>query len=147
MGKFGRDIIGARLEKRAQRMGEQREWRRGSLLRATLVGAGISILCGPWIKQAEIVVLSCQITESVPPIPAIVALAVLSALNALLKRSRALRPFSLTNAELLAAYSFAAMATSLSGCGIGRFLFALLPAAFYYPTPENHLGRLWPFFR
>lgn len=126
---------------------EKRAWRRGSLLRALLLGMGISVLCGPWIKQAEIVVLSSQVTESVPPIPAIIALAVVAALNSLLRKFRPLRPLSLTNAELLMAYSFAAMATSLSGCGIGRFFLALLPAAFYYATPENHFQRLWPYLK
>ncbi len=132
-----------------QKREAEMNWRKGSLLRVLVLGTLLSFLCGPWIKQAEVVVLSCQITESVPAIPALAVLAGLAVLNAPIRKL--LPALALTNSELLAIYSFVVMAASLSGCGIGRFFFALLPSPFYYATPENRFSLLfpylkWPFF-
>ena len=75
----------------------------GLTWRSGLLAVVLTIMCGWWVRQAEIVVLSTQISESIPAIPALAALVFLLPVNALLRRlSRrlpALRPLS--RAELL----------------------------------------------
>ena len=109
-------------------------------LRAVLVALALVWLCGYWIRQAEIVALACQITEAVPAVPALVCLLALLAANLLLKRLRLLRPLS--RAELAAVYIFVAVATTMFGCGIARFLIACLTAPFYFSSPTAPLEVL-----
>src|SRR5205823_3704580 len=78
----------------------------------------------------EIIVLSTQITESVPAIPGLAALVFLLPLNALLRRQRRIRPLS--RAELLTIFLFVAISSTMMGVGVLRFLFALLCSPFYF---------------
>jgi hypothetical protein len=48
----------------------------------------VTIVAGVWVRQAEIVVIATQISESVPAIPALGALILLVALNLLLRAIR-----------------------------------------------------------
>lgn len=104
-------------------------------LRAVLLGVLLTVLFGAWVRQAEIVVCACQITESVPAIPGVAALITLILLNPLLAWSRILRP--LTRGEILTTFLFVTVALSMSGCGVIRFLLALVSGVVYYATPEN----------
>jgi len=112
----------------------------GVTVRAILIALVLTVLSGIWVRQAEIVVLATQITESVPPIPALAALLLLVALNPLLAMLG--RRFALTRGELLAIYCFIAVAISVLGVGVARFWLALLTACFYFATPSNRFATL-----
>lgn len=110
--------------------------------RAVLIGAIGTAVCALWVQRAEIIVLACQITESVPAVPAVAVLLALVGLNWLI---RSLKRGGLTRAEIVAAYSFAAVAISMMGCGIGRFFFSSTLSVFYYATPENNFQLAHPY--
>jgi hypothetical protein len=103
---------------------------RGLRPRTWVVALVLTVLAGMWVRQAEIVVIACQITEAVPAIPGLTGLVLLIALNPLLRRL-GLRPFS--RAELLAIFLFVTIACSMMGVGVMRFLLALMTAPFYFP--------------
>lgn len=107
-------------------------------LRSLLLAVLLTWLCGFWVRQAEIVALTCQVTESVPAVPAVGVLVLLVLLNPL--GARLHRWLRLSRTELLAVYLFVAIAVSVAGCAIVRFLLALLPSAFYFATPENQFN-------
>lgn len=103
--------------------------------RALLLSFLLTLVFGIWVRQAEIVVCACQITESVPAIPGVAALILLILVNPLLARSRLIRP--LTRAEILTTFLFVTVASSMGGCGIVRFLLALVSGLPYYATPAH----------
>ena len=107
-----------------------------------IVAIGLNILCGIWIRQAEIVVLATQVSEAVPPVPAIGVLLLLLITNMLLKL---IHPaLALSRAEVMLVYFFTTIASSLPGCGIVRFLFALIGTPIYYASAENEFDTvLW----
>ena len=113
--------------------------------RTWVIAVVLTGLCGWWVCQAEILTLACQITESVPAIPGLAALAALLVANPILARLAAawrpawLRPFS--RAELLVIFLFVAIATSMMGVGVMRFLIALITAPFYFDIPDQQLTR------
>jgi hypothetical protein len=98
--------------------------------RSLLVAVALTVLSGLWIRQAEIVVLSTQISESIPAIPGLAALVFLLPLNALLRRIPRVRPF--TRAELLVIFLFVTISSTVMGVGVQRFLISLLTAPFYF---------------
>ena len=108
-----------------------------------LLGTALTVACGFWVRQAEIVILASQITEAVPAIPAIGVLVFLAILAPLLKRLG--KFFALTKAEIVAIYIFVAMAISFSGCGIIRFWIALLTAPHHFATAENKIATLFQY--
>lgn len=112
----------------------------GLTARALILSIGLTVACGFWVKQAEIVVRATQVTESVPAIPGLAALILLLFLNPILHRISKL--WSLTRGELVLVYCFVVTAISLAGCGIIRFWFSLVSAPFYFATPENRLAEL-----
>ncbi|MCS6860107.1 MAG: hypothetical protein NZT92_07300 [Abditibacteriales bacterium] len=103
-----------------------------------LVAALLTLLCGLWVREAEIVVITCQVTESVPAVPAVAVLLLLLAALPLLRRLRCGRR------EILVIYAFVVIAISVPGCSVLRFLLALLPASIYYATPENKYDIVHP---
>lgn len=112
----------------------------GLTFRALLIAIALTVLCGFWVRQAEIVVLATQVTESVPPIPALAVLLALVALNPLLHLLG--KRFALRRSELLAIYCFVAVAISMLGVGVVRFWLALITAPFYFDTPANRFASL-----
>jgi len=107
-----------------------------------LVAFTLNWVCGIWVRQAEIVVLATQVTEAVPPVPAIGVLLFLLIVNQLLRRI--CKPLSFSRSEILLIYFFTTIASSLPGCGIVRFLFALIGTPVYYASGENEFDTiLW----
>jgi len=112
----------------------------GVTWRALVVSVALTIACGAWVRQAEIVVISTQISESVPAIPALGALMLLLAVNPLL---RALgRRLQLSRVEVLTVYTFVGIAISMAGVGVVRYWLASVTYPFYYARPENDLASL-----
>lgn len=100
--------------------------------RSLVIALVLTVLAGLWVRQSEILVLSTQITESIPAIPGLAALIFLLPVNALLRRSRRFRP--LTRAELLVIFLFVTLSSTMMGVGVTQFMFALLGAPFYFKT-------------
>jgi len=115
--------------------------RSGVTVRAVVLGLILSLLSGLWIRQAEIIVLATQITESVPVIPALAALLLLVALNPLLKSAGA--RFGLTRQEILVVYVFVTVAVGLSACSVIRFLINILGTPFYLGSASGHWDAAW----
>jgi hypothetical protein len=108
--------------------------------RAIFIGIICVWLCGYWIRQAEIVALACQITESVPVIPGIAVLLLLVMGNAVGRRFGLFRP--LTAGEMLVIFLFVTVATFMFACGIVRFMIASVSAPFYYSNPAAPTEQL-----
>lgn len=115
--------------------------RSGVTVRAVVLGLILSLLSGLWIRQAEIIVLATQITESVPVIPALAALLLLVALNPLLKSAGA--RFGLTRQEILVVYVFVTVAVGLSACSVIRFLINIIGTPFYLGSASGHWEAAW----
>lgn len=114
--------------------------KRGLTARSVIIAFILTWLGGYWVRQSEIVALACQGTEAVPAIPGVGALVVLLLINAVLQRGRRIRPFSIP--EIITVFLFVTVATTMMGCGIGRFLIACLSAPFYYSSPAAPLEEL-----
>ena len=71
-------------------------------LRAVLIGVGLILLSALWVRQVELIWFTCQITESIPPIPALAVVIVFAALAPILKRLG--KWFSLAQSEIICIY-------------------------------------------
>ncbi len=107
----------------------------GLTWRSLLLALIFTILASYWIDQAEVVTFFCQITESVPPIPAVAFLILLAAINPVVLRLS--RRLALDRREILAIFVFTAVATSMAGCGIIRFWINTIPVLHYFASPDN----------
>lgn len=114
--------------------------RYGLTPRAVVLALILTWLSGYWVRQSEIVALACQGTEAVPSIPGVGALILVLLGNAAARRTRLLRPLQI--GEIISVFLFVTVATTMMGCGIGRFLIACLTAPFYYSSPAAPLERL-----
>ena len=118
--------------------------------RAIIIALVCTWLCGYWIRQAEIVALACQITESIPSIPGIVVLLLLVLVNGLLRRLDRVGKSPITplsSGEMLFVFTFCTVATFMFACGITRFLIASVSAPYYYSNPAaptEQLAQLIP---
>ncbi|MGQ9518762.1 MAG: DUF6785 family protein [Candidatus Fervidibacter sp.] len=92
---------------------------------------------GWWMKQAEVIVLASQITESVPPIPALGALFLLLLINLLFKRF--FPALALSRSEMLLVYAFCTVATAVPACGSLRFVLSLTTYPIYYDRMQPSL--------
>jgi hypothetical protein len=115
----------------------------GLTARSLVLALVFTLLTGLWIRQAEIVVLSTQISESIPAIPGLAALVFLLPLNALLRRLPRVRPLS--RGELLVIFLFVTLSSTMMGPGIQRFLLALLgsPSYFIQVAPAKAFLPAW----
>jgi hypothetical protein len=107
--------------------------------RALIVALLLTVVAGLWVRQAEIVVLSTQISESVPAIPGLAALVLLLGINGLLRLVPRARPF--TRAEILVIFLFVTVASTIMGIGVTQFLFTLMTAPFYMTTDGIDANR------
>jgi len=111
----------------------------GLTSRALIVAVLLTFVAGLWVRQAEIVVLSTQISESVPAIPGLAALVLLLGINGLLRFVPGVRPF--TRAEILVVFLFVTVASTIMGIGVTQFLFSLMTAPFYMTTDNIDKNR------
>lgn len=102
----------------------------GLTLRSLVLSVVLTVLAGLWIREAEIVVLATQISESIPAIPGLAVLVLLLPLNWLLGKVPRVRP--LTRGELLVVFLFVTVGSTVMGPGVLRFLIALLGTSFYF---------------
>ena len=112
----------------------------GLTWRAVVISVVLTIVCGVWVRQAEIVVIATQISEAVPAIPALGVLILLVAINPLLRAVR--RSAQLSRVDILAIYTFVGIAISMAGVGVVRYWLASVTYLFYFARPENDLASL-----
>src|SRR5579862_2550779 len=118
-----------------------RESSPGLTVRSLAVAVALALLAGLWIRQAEIVALATQVSESVPAIPGLAALVLLLIVNAVIRRIR--REAAFTRAEILTVFLFVTVSATIMGIGVTQFLFALITTPFYFT--DNHVGDNRPF--
>jgi len=109
--------------------------------RSLVIAVILTLLAGLWVRQSEIVVLSTQITESIPAIPGLTALVLVLFLNVALRRIRGVRP--LTRGEILVIFLFVTLSSTMMGVGVTQFLFALMGTPFYFT--DDDLPKVRPF--
>lgn len=125
-------------------------------VRALAVAVVLSLVVGAWTKQAELVSLTSQISESTPPIASILALFALPAIAGLLARlaahletrrrhrvlARLCRRLVFSPGEILVVFVFLAITGAMPGVGLFRQVMPCLMAPQYFGTPQDHLDEM-----
>lgn len=121
-------------------------------LRAIVVAMLLSLLIAAWTKQAELISLTSQISESTPPIASIIALFLLLAVMGVLGRMAARfkgTSFGQTCAklipnrgEVLVIFVFLAITAAMPGVGLFRQVMPCLMVTQYFGVPQNHLDEM-----
>jgi len=121
-----------------------RVWGVGRLAYLGGLALALTWLGGWWMKQAEVVVLATQITESVPPIPALGVLFLMLLVNPILRRCHP--SLSLSRREMLLVYAFCTVAVAVPACGSLRFVLSLTAYPIYFArtAPELRLDLITP---
>lgn len=128
---------------------------RWATARAILISVVLTLLVGAWTKQAELVTLTSQISESTPPIASIMCLLALVALEGGLGKlagrfeRRGLdrlatwaRGLILSPGELLVVFVFLATTAAMPGVGLFRQVMPCLMVTQYFGTPTDHLEEM-----
>jgi hypothetical protein len=117
----------------------------------------LSLLVSAWNKQAELVTLTSQVSESTPPIAAVLSVFLLLGANAFLSRSaRALeatgdaagrlshwlRRLMLTRGEILVVFVFLGITAAMPGVGLFRQVMPCVMVCPYFGNPTNHLAEM-----
>lgn len=135
---------------------EPREQQRALTPRAILWAVGITLLVAAWTKQAELVTLTSQISESTPPIASILCLFLFPGIAGLVRRisdsldergpgsalARALRRVQLTHGEMLVVFTFVAITAAMPGVGVFRQVMPSLMGPQYFGQPSDHLAEM-----
>lgn len=131
--------------------------RRGAItVRALAWGVVITLLVAAWTKQAELVTLTSQISESTPPIASILVLFVFPWIAGLLSRGaqrlqavrggsglvRLLRRLQLGHGELLVVFTFVAITAAMPGVGLFRQVMPCLMVPQYFGQPSDQLAEM-----
>jgi hypothetical protein len=128
---------------------------RAATVRALVIAVILALLISAWSKQAELITLTCQISESTPPIASIMALFLLIGIRGLLGRiggekgrerasklaawARKLRP---SPGEMLVVFVFLAITSAMPGVGLFRQVMPCLMVTQYFGMPSNHLNEM-----
>ncbi|MFA5858097.1 MAG: DUF6785 family protein [Elusimicrobiota bacterium] len=112
----------------------------GLTWRAALISIVFTIIAALWIGRVEIYSHGCQISESVPPIPAVAGLIFLIILNPLLNMLS--NKWKLSRAEILIVYCVLTMSVSMSSVGVVRLLLPFITVPTYFATPENKFDMI-----
>ncbi|MCD6362228.1 MAG: hypothetical protein J7M38_15320, partial [Armatimonadetes bacterium] len=107
-----------------------------------VLSIALTWIAGYWIRQAEIIVLTCQMTEAVPSIAGLAVLLLLVAITPLLRRLPYVR--ELSTGEIIVVYVFTTVASFMFGCGVTRFLISTLNVPYYFSSPTQPLELLAP---
>jgi len=132
--------VSVTTEDRAGEALDKAEVAHGLSARALILSAALLAGSLYWIRQAELVSQPCQITESVPPIPAVAGLILLAIIAPLLRRVPAF--MRLSRADILIVYAFLTIATPMASVGVVRLFFPCVTAPFYFADPDNEFELL-----
>ncbi len=115
----------------------------GLTARSLILAVLLMVPCALWIQKSEVVEFFCQITESVPAVPAVAVLIALALINPFVRRLWG--RLALRRTEVLLIYCFIVVAVSTAGPGVVRFFLTTTPALFYFATPENGYQEYWQY--
>ncbi len=104
--------------------------------RVAVVGIVLLALIVLWIRQVELITFTCQITESVPPIPALAVLILFAVLRPLLRRR--LRRLELSRQELAVLFVFISVGCVMSAVGVTQAFLPYPVVPFYFADPQNN---------
>ncbi len=121
--------------------------------RALLTALILSLFIAAWNKQAELVTLTSQITESTPAIAAVLVLFVMLGLGGALNRfaqkagghtrlAALARRLVFTRGEMLVVFYFLAIVSAMPGVGLFRTFMPCLSVVQYFGMPSNHLEEM-----
>lgn len=115
-------------------------------VRSLALGIALGLLAVLWTRQVELVGYTCQITESVPPVPALAALFLLGGV-ALLRRKRSDDPAEhrsrgLSRAEILGVYVILTILPVMSSVGVLRRVLPMMTVPTYFQTAGSNLDRI-----
>ncbi len=123
--------------------------------RALIWAVVITVLVAAWTKQAELVSLTSQISESTPPIASILVLFLFPGVAGLLRRlskasedgreswlTRVLRRLRLGHGEILVIFTFVAVTAAMPGVGLFRQVMPCLMVPQYFGQPSDHLTEM-----
>jgi hypothetical protein len=108
---------------------------RGLTLRAALAAVILLVVGNLWIAQAELFTVTCQVSMSIPPIPALAGLLFLLAVRSALSRFGAC--FAFSRQELLVIYVFLSLGLALAAGAALRQMVVATPVLHYFATPTN----------
>ena len=126
---------------------------RSATLRAVLVAVVLSLLVGAWNRQAELVTLTSQVSESTPPIASILCLLLLVSAGTLLAKlaakcgadsglGRLLSRVTLRRGEIFVVFVFLAITAAMPGVGLFRQVMPCLMVTQYFGMPSDHLQEM-----
>ncbi len=130
---------------REQQAGPPRPLSRKRLALALVVAAVLGFLGHLWVRDAELIGFTTQVSEAVPPIPAVVGLLLLVAVNPLLRRLAS--RLQLTQGQLLVVYAFLTVCVPMSSVGVVRLIGPLVTGPRYFASAENEYSRIAAYFR
>ncbi len=128
--------------------------RRAATGRALLTAVLLTLVVAAWTKQAELITLTSQISESTPPIASILCLFLVPGIGALLSwlagrlepasprlagLCRRLKP---TQGEALVIFTFVAITAAMPGVGLFRQVMPCLMVPQYFGRPADHLAEM-----
>ena len=119
---------------------EASERNRGLTLKSFLLAVILLALSVLWIREVELINFTCQITESIPPIPAIAVALLFGVLLPALRRF-GIR-IGLSKAEQAVIYTFVAIGCVMSAVGVAQAFLPYLVVPDYFATPENIYGEM-----
>lgn len=90
-----------------------------------------------WIRQAELISFTCQISEATPPVPGLAALLLFAALNPFLRRVRP--QWVLQRAELAVVFVFVSVGSVMSAVGVTQAFLPYLTVPHYFPPSGTKL--------
>jgi len=103
--------------------------------RALIIGTALLVAGNLWVRQAELLTVTCQVSMSVPPVPALTGVVLLLALAGIARRRWP--ALALSRGEILFIYVYLAMGVALSAGGALRQMAPNFVALQYFATPEN----------
>jgi len=113
---------------------------RAGMAVALVVAAVLGFLGHLWVRDAELIGFTTQVSEAVPPIPAVVGLLFLVGVNPLIRRLWA--RLGLSQGQLLVAYAFLTVCVPMSSVGVVRLLGPSLTVPRYFASAENEYGKI-----
>lgn len=125
---------------------------KAATVRALIVAVVLSLLIAAWTKQAELITLTSQISESTPPIASILALFFLLGCAGLLGKmagrfpgtgfGNACAKLIPNRGEILVIFIFLAITAAMPGVGLFRQVMPCLMVTQYFGMPQNHLEEM-----
>lgn len=101
-----------------------------------VIGLALLVLSNVWVRLAELLSISAQVSMAAPPIPALAALLLLLSAYPLVRRLR------ISRRDIIGVYCFLTLSVALTSGGAMRFFLHSVPTLHYFAGPENNLSEI-----